>query len=410
MSGPEAERASDLLSAAAVRKAAARMLNDGIAGGLTAWRVNLDRLPSVARYVADETRANYPDLNVPLHARWRHFSVGGLDRWAVIERSLAGVERARAAFDLAIVSVLLDAGSGGRWSYHDPATGQDFRSSEGLAVASFNLFASGRLSASASEPWRADGERLAALSEDNLRQAFQVSISNPLAGVTGRAALLNRLGRLCLDRPDLFGIGGIARPGGLFERVALAAPEKRIPASRLLRIVLEALWPVWPERLRIGGVDLGDCWRYPPWRQAGDTFADVVPFHKLSQWLAYSLIEPTCAAGINVTNLDGLTGLPEYRNGGLFVDCGVLAPHDTTDLDREYSVGDPLIVEWRALTVALLDRLAPLVRDELGVPTQDFPLAAMLQGGTWSAGRRIAREKRADGSPPVRIVSDGATF
>lgn len=220
MSGSEAERASDLLSAAAVRKAAARMLSDDIAGRLTAWRVDLDRLPYVARYVADETRANYPDLNVPLHARWRHFSVGGLDRWAVIERSLAGVERARAAYDLAIVSVLLDAGSGGRWSYHDPATGQDFRSSEGLAVASFHLFASGKLSARASEPWRADGERLAALGEDDLREAFQVSRSNPLAGEAGRTALLNRLGRICLERPDLVGVGGTARPGGLFARGA----------------------------------------------------------------------------------------------------------------------------------------------------------------------------------------------
>ena len=192
--------------------------------------------------------------------------------------------------------------------------------------------------------------------------------------------------------------------------MALAAPKKHLPASRLLHIVLEALGPIWPERLRIGSVDLGDSWRYPPWREAGDALADVVPFHKLSQWLTYSLIEPTCAAGINVTDFDGLTGLPEYRNGGLFVDCGVLAPHDTSDLDHEHSVGDPLIVEWRALTVALLDRLAPLVRDELGVTAEGFPLAGMLQGGTWSAGCRIAREKRADGSPPVRIASDGAIF
>ena len=45
-----------------------------------------------------------------------------------------------------------------------------------------------------------------------------------------------------------------------------------------------------------------------------------MPLHKLSQWLAYSLIEPLQRAGIAVTDIDGLTGLAEYRNGGLFID------------------------------------------------------------------------------------------
>jgi hypothetical protein len=39
-----------------------------------------------------------------------------------------------------------------------------------------------------------------------------------------------------------------------------------------------------------------------------------------------------------------------------------------------------------------------------------LPLAKILQGGTWAAGRKIARERRADGSPPLRVVSDGTVF
>ena len=79
-------------------------------------------------------------------------------------------------------------------------------------------------------------------------------------------------------------------------------------------------------------------------------------------------------------------------------------------LDRPHEPGAECIVEWRALTVALLDRIAPLVRERLGLDAAAMPLASVLEGGTWAAGRRIAREKRADGSPPIAIISDGSVF
>jgi hypothetical protein len=62
------------------------------------------------------------------------------------------------------------------------------------------------------------------------------------------------------------------------------------------------------------------------------------------------------------------------------------------------------------MTVALLDRIAPLVAARLGLSTDVFPLARALEGGTWAAGRLIAREKRADGGPPLHISSDGTVF
>jgi hypothetical protein len=73
-------------------------------------------------------------------------------------------------------------------------------------------------------------------------------------------------------------------------------------------------------------------------------------------------------------------------------------------------VSDAFVVTWRSLTVALLDRIAPMVRERLGVSAEQFPLARVLEGGTWAAGRAIAREKRADGSPPLVIISDGTVF
>ncbi len=111
-----------------------------------------------------------------------------------------------------------------------------------------------------------------------------------------------------------------------------------------------------------------------------------------------------------MTHVDGLTGLPEYRNGGLFVDMGVLVLRDPAAATAANTVDSALVVEWRGLTVALLDAIAPLVRQRLGLSAEAFPLARVLEGGTWAAGRRLARERRDDGGPPIRVVSDGTVF
>ena len=62
------------------------------------------------------------------------------------------------------------------------------------------------------------------------------------------------------------------------------------------------------------------------------------------------------------------------------------------------------------MTVALLDRLAERVRERLGMSAAEFPLARVLEGGSWAAGREIAAERRPDGAPPLLIVSDGTVF
>jgi hypothetical protein len=173
--------------------------------------------------------------------------------------------------------------------------------------------------------------------------------------------------------------------------------------------LLRQLGPIWPSRLTLGGIPLGDCWRHPALKTE-DATSELVPLHKLSQWLCYSLIEPLQRAGVVVTDIDGLTGLAEYRNGGLFVDAGVLVLREPLDAQREHDVSSPLVVEWRALTVALLDRLAERLRLRVGLDATALPLARILQGGTWAAGRATAFARRADGSPPLKIISDGTVF
>jgi hypothetical protein len=409
---PEAAAALSLLSAEAVRARAHRMLAIGLAGGLPHFRIKPDKLETAADLVIATTRAAYPSFDIPFHSRWRHFVFAGEDRWAALEAVTKWSDRgarARAAFDLAIVSVLLDAGAPPDWRYRDHRSGDRVGRSEGLALASFAMFEQGAFSSDAADPLRADAGALVRLSDSALERGFQVAAENPLPDVGGRAELLRRLGRAVAAAPEVFGRGDKPRPGGLFDCLSEGAQASAVAAPAVLSSVLRRFGPIWPSRLMLGGIPLGDCWRHPA-LENGDAANGLVPLHKLSQWMTYSLIEPLQVAGIDVTDIDGLTGLAEYRNGGLLVDTGVLQLRNPADAEMVHDVSSALVVEWRALTVALLDRLADIVRQRMGLDRNSFPLARLLQGGTWAAGRKIARDLRPDGSPPIRFVGDGTVF
>jgi hypothetical protein len=409
---PETAAAYSLLNAQAVRDRAHRMLAIGLEDKLPNFRIDLGRLDNAAERTLAATRKAYPSLEVPFHSRWRHFVFGDHDRWAAIDKATRWPDlaaRTRAAFDLAIVSVLLDAGAGPQWHYRDSMSGKSIGRSEGLALASLTMFADGVFSSNANAPLQVDAKGLERLSDQAVRDGFQVSDSNPLIGVEGRAHLLRRLGALLASKPEIFGRNDVPRPGGLFDHLSTLVKDGKIEAPAMLSELLNHFGPIWPSRISLGGIPLGDCWRHPS-LITGDGTNQLMPLHKLSQWLTYSLIEPLQWAGITVTDIDGLTGLAEYRNGGLFIDTGVLAFRDPSAAAREHDVSSPLVVEWRALTVALLDRLAEVVRTRLKMDSQSLPLAKILEGGTWAAGRTVARELRADGSPPVKVISDGTVF
>ena len=409
---PETAAAFSLLSAEAVRTRAQRMLALALDDKLPNFRVDLSHMDAAAERVIAVTRQAYPSLDIPFHSRWRHFVLDGADRWSAIAAAAGFPDtaaRGRAEFDLAIISVFLDAGAGAQWRYTDVLSGKQIGRSEGLALASLEMFMRGVFSADASQPLRVDATVLAHLTAEQLAQGFQVTAGNPLVGLEGRAALLRRLGALVADSPGVFARNDSARPGGLFDHLAALGDNTRIAAPEILSELLHELGPIWPSRITLGGIPLGDCWRHPSMKTS-DATNGLVPLHKLSQWLAYSLIEPLQRAGLDVTDIDGLTGLAEYRNGGLFIDAGVLALRDPGQLARTHDAGSELVVEWRTLTVALLDRLAATVRERLGMDTLTLPLAKILEGGTWAAGRAIAREKRSDGTPSITVASDGTVF
>ncbi len=398
-----------LRSPRAIRDRCSQLFDLACADQLRYFRVDLSQLAPTADYVLQVMRSHYPDLDIPFHSRWRHFEVGGSHRLVQLVQALQALsprDRAQAEFDLAIISVLLDAGAGATWHYVEPNTGEIFQRSEGLAVASFHLFRDGVFSSDPTHhPLRVDAIALQALTLEQLAHGFQVSDRNPLVGLEGRLTLLHRLGQVLCQHPTYFGTAP-ARPGHLVNFLWEQVEVNQLPASTVLAAVLSGLGDIWAGRLTHAGVNLGDVWRHPA--IAADP--PLVPFHKLSQWLTYSLLEPLQTLGITITDLDQLTGLPEYRNGGLCVDLGLLVVKDPTILQAPQAVDSEAIVEWRALTVICLDRIADYLRQTLNLTADAFPLVKVLQGGTWTAGREIAATLRPGGTPPIQIRSDGTVF
>lgn len=450
-----------LRTPAAIRQQCDRLFTLACHDQLHYFGCDLSKLEKVANYVVEVMSDQYPDLNVPFHSRWRHFEVGGIPRLEELEQKLSGltpIEKAQTKFDLVIISVLLDAGAGADWQYLETETGLHFCRSEGLAVASFRMFCQGLFSSNPNCPLQADAKGLQRLTLHRLAKGFQISPTNRLLGLEGRQSLLKRLGQSLQNLPHLFGETN-PRPGNLVDylldrsnptqpatdegknwmpnfvpptfplnnrkfshegvagwgmrsRAALQGAcqtTNQLAASTVFTAVLEGLADIWPGRLKIAHVNLGDVWLHSA-LGGDDPSRQYVPFHKLSQWLTYSLLEPLQEMGLEITELDQLTGLPEYRNGGLCLDLGLLKVKEPAILQKPHSPESEVIVEWRSLTVSLLDRIATVIRQQLNLTAAQLPLVKVLQGGTWTAGRKIAAQLREGGVPPIPIKSDGTVF
>ncbi len=261
------------------------------------------------------------------------------------------LEAARRLVDLFMVSVLLDAGAGTKWKYEEKKTGISYGRSEGLAVASLDMFTDGRFcggEADEESRHKVDAAGLKNLSPDMLAIDMQVHPSdNPMTGLEGRSNLLIKLGEAVendnngfFSGPDASIPKSLRRPGFLVDYLASHPSTKQSPIDGVTEVSVPILWevlmyglaPIWPaSRTHLDGVAMGDVWPNSTLAtlnnaKLGDE-ASLVPFHKLSQWMCYSLLE-AMEKTINWRFVDGHhgTGLPEYRNGGLFVDLAVLTP------------------------------------------------------------------------------------
>ena len=402
MSNFSKEDVNYLLTPVAIRETT-KKIYDMALNGQTHFKVDLSKMDETRDLVMDVIYDNYPKLDIPFHSRWGHFKVGGIDREAEFNekiKDLDPIEKARTKLDLVITSVLLDAGAGKDWKYKE---GENFfNRSEGLAVASYHMFIAGAFSKA--KQLKADDEGLLHFNADKLIEGFQVTDSNPLVGVDGRVNLIQKLGEAVYSNNEIFPKG---RPGSIIDYLMNKHGES-FEVQDILDAVLRGLGPIWPGRIMADEVNLGDVWHYSA---LGELSKDsVICFHKLSQWLTYSLVTPMIEAGLNVTGAEKLTGLAEYRNGGLFFDMGVLQFRDEANLSKAHKPSSDLIIEWRALTIQLLDQMGELVQKKLEKSPSEFPLAKVLEGGTWWAGRKIAAQKREDQSTPIQLDSDGTVF
>lgn len=394
-----------LLSPVAIRERAGKIL-ELTKAGQTSFLFHPEKLKPTVDYVLAVINKKYPDLKIPFHSRWGHFRAGGTDRaemFGQLFEKFDLLEKARSQLDLVITSVLLDAGAGTSWSYFEEHTQQKFTRSEGLGVASFHMFCAGVMCAD-KKSIMANQQGLNTVTVEDLKKYFQVSDRNPLVGVEGRVQLLNNLGQ-AMENKIIFKDG---RPGNILDYL-IKKCGKTIPATEILKAVLDGFGNIWPKRLTAGNINLGDVWIHSKLGDEG-SFESLVPIHKLSQWMTYSLIEPILDAGFTVSGVEGLTGLAEYRNGGLMIDSGLLSLKNPDDLKKDWAANSELIIEWRALTILMLDLIGAEVQKAIGKTPQEFPLAKVLEGGTWWAGRFIAQEKRPGGNPPLNIISDGTVF
>lgn len=371
--------------------------------GKTHFEIHEHKLAEVSDFVLQVIAENYPDKNVPYHSRWRHYEVGNqsqLKQLRTIEESLTPIERAKLGLDLILPSVLVDAGAGPDWQYSSSNSVTVGRS-EGLGLASLDMFLAGGFSQNQKVETTAAG--LKAVSVESFSNYFNVSDNNPLLGVEGRVQLLRSLGDAILAQPSIF---PNQRPADLVDYV-LTHYQYTPTASQILTMVITFLGNIWPGRLMLDGTNLGDTWAYPP---LGEGTQSYVPFHKLSQWISYSVIETLANNGFTVSGVEALTGLAEYRNGGLMLDSGLISLRDPSNAETLWAPGSEVIIEWRALTICLLDKIADNIVQSLHTTAAQFPLAKVLEGGTWAAGRKLALRKRNNLTPPLNIQSDATVF
>lgn len=441
---PTLDPAAYLRSIHAVRERSKIVLQKAKRNQLKHFDVDMSKFEATASYIVSIIKRDYaPDYqSIPPYGRWQHFDVGGRPRINQLLQSWPSMidaqERTRRLIDLFVISVLLDAGAGTKWSYKSKESGKIFSRSEGLAVASLEMFKSGMFSSNPDEPCQVDGAGLRKVTVEMLAKGLQHSEQNPLPGLEGRAGLLARLAD-ALNNQEFFGVN--ARPGNMLDYLlshpsTLASSVPIVPLPTLWTVLMDGLGSIWPpSRAQIDGVSLGDAWQCSTMPQSppAQPWESIVPFHKLTQWLCYSIMVPMSKLmNIHFAGTELLTGLPEYRNGGLLIDMGLLTLKQP-DMERGleayrenaqikgqpsvevvplFTADDDVIIEWRAATVGFLDELLEEVNNQLGLKGEEqLTLSQMLEAGTWKGGREIAEVSRPNTKePPIMIISDGTVF
>ncbi|CAO3632431.1 unnamed protein product [Mucor fragilis] len=374
-----------LLSLHAVRERCFKVQEAAVKNKLQHFDIDTSKLQDMVQFVISLIKRDYDDPSqIPAHGRWRHFDAGGRPRIQTLINSWASLgidatEQTRRVLDLFTIGVLLDIDPNQSYSFRETSTNRLYKRREGIAIAILEMFMAGTFSINPNQPHRVDSEALARLTMDDLLAGFKTDTSTLLIGLQDRFDLLQHLAQAIQRRPDYFGgeEGLVPRPGNMMGEI----------------------WTVEDASNCKGGTfQLGDVW---PCAALGDK-DQMVPFHKLSQWMVYSLIEPMeKLLGAVIEGTEQLTPLPDYANGGLLMDTGFitlkkqdyergienyrensrLPGQPKVEVAPMFEMSDPVVVEWRALTTAYLDLVADRVRASLRMSKKTLSLTQLIEGG-----------------------------
>jgi GTP cyclohydrolase II len=341
------------------------------------FKINEDKLESGSEYIANYTKNKYPNLNINYHSRLSH-----IENWEneILKWDCDITEKIKRMIDLTFISVFLDAGAGNKWTYIKD--GKKYNRSEGLAMAAFDMFNNGVFSSDSALPTRVNSHKLKNLSRDDLINGFQLTKKNYLIGLDGRLDLLKNFGKILDKNKKYFG-KEIARPGNIIDHLG----TNQIDFNELSNIIFN----------------------FSELTQDVHIHTDLkmyIPYHKLLQWLLYSLIDLFMKFRINVINTETLTALPEYRNGGMIIDLGIIEIKDKTLFNKKHDINSDLIIEWRCLTVILID----IIKEKVNIIlNSNLHLGQLLESGTWKIGRELAKKNR-NGLSPFTILSNGTVM
>ncbi len=404
----EGEIAARLLrTTEAVRDRCRQVLAWTRAGHSPWFEVDDAALESAAQQVAALTGPQRAGRDGPIANCWRRFSAGGVDRRAWLERLLAAEppdQRTHARIDLALVCETLGEAPDSHWSYTEAATGRVLTGREGLAVAAWHAFTAGLFSSDPQRPLQADAAGLRGVVAAPLGRVLQAGASFPPQDLHARALALRRLGEVLSEQPEVFGAAG--RPSGLFDSVIspygfAVPPTADVRAHDILSQLLMTLSGLTPGGAQVGGVPLGDCWRHPAAQGPGAS-QGWLPLHAGMQTITGALLEPFEWAGVQVRDRSDLTAPADADHGNLLLDTQVLRLRDPRSAQTVWSRAEAIVIEWRALTVALLDELAPRVQRHLAAGDTRRGVAALLTGRLEPVARALAL-LRPKGRPVLRV-------
>ncbi|KAI8977928.1 hypothetical protein BDB01DRAFT_852758 [Pilobolus umbonatus] len=409
---------------------------------LNHFDVDHSKLDEMVKIVISLIKRDYDSpSDIPQYSRWRHFDIGGRSRLQTLIQTWTSLgqdnlEQTRKLIDILVIACLMDIKPCQTWCYTEKSTGRSFKRKDGIAIAILEMYINGVFSSDNTQPHRVDSKALCHLSLDTLCHHLQFNEHNSFVGIEERLEVLNHLGYVLQNRPDYFGKDA-QRPGNLMDY--LLNHKNTIKTKKGPLISIETLWPVvmemgelWAAENNLGGTkNLGDVWPckaiLSP-NASPDSTDHFIPFHKLSQWIVYSIMEPMeKLLGATIEGTDLLTPLPDYCNGGLLIDIGFitlkpaeyergirnyhtnsLLPHQPkVEVAPMFDMSDPVVIEWRALTVAYLDIVADRVRHTFRLSKKSLSLSQLLQGGTWSAGRELAEISRPNTHEPPIVVKLG---